>query len=171
MGESLKYSVRQIYDMHDSALRSFLGRMLPNEDDVRDIAQNVYVRVARIEDLTRLEPNPRAYIFQIAKNLVRDQYRRQKTRLSESQIQEWDDDLPSNSPSPEEMIDWRQRMDFIKESIHKLDPEVRKAFLLSRIRNLTYPEIAEEMGISSRTVRRHVAEALSLIQVKLEKKK
>lgn len=168
------HGLRQIYDNHDRPLRAFLSRLLPSEDEISDVAQEVYLRVLRLDSLSRLEPNPRAYILQIAKNLVRDRYRRQKVRGPETPIAGTDAggiEIISEAPSPEETLDWQQRVAHVKACIADMDADVRRAFLLSRIRNMTYPDIAAEMGISARTVRRYVAEALSFILARAETKK
>ncbi|HEY8352385.1 MAG TPA: RNA polymerase sigma factor [Sphingomonadales bacterium] len=167
VGEHPDTSLRHIYDRHDRALRSFLGRILPSADDVGDIAQDVYLRIARLDSLQRLEPNPRAYILQIAKNLVRDRYRRQQLRLVDSLQAAENAPSPVAPPSPEDILHWRQRLDEIKEQLRGLDPEVRRAFLMSRLRDMTYADIAAEMGVSARTVRRYVATAMAHIQAGL----
>lgn len=167
VGDHPDTSLRHIYDRHDRALRSFLRRILPSSDEVGDIAQDVYLRIARLDSLQRLEPNPRAYILQIAKNLVRDRYRRQQLRLVDSSHPVEEAPPLVTPPSPEDILDWRQRLDEIRLHLRTLDPEVRRAFLLSRLRDMTYADIAVEMGVSARTVRRYVALAMAHIQAGL----
>ncbi|MNO05359.1 putative RNA polymerase sigma factor FecI [compost metagenome] len=44
--------------------------------------------------------------------------------------------------------------------LESLKPKVRRAFLLAQCEGLTHKQIAEHMGISLRSVERHVADAL-----------
>ena len=52
----------------------------------------------------------------------------------------------------------------IRHAIERLPYETRRVFLLSREENLSYPEIAERLGISVNTVKYHIKQALSLLR-------
>ena len=53
-----------------------------------------------------------------------------------------------------------QLLEAIARMLEGLKPKVRRAFLLAQCEGLTYKQIAEQMGISLRSVERYVADAL-----------
>lgn len=57
----------------------------------------------------------------------------------------------------------RDRKELVKNAIELLPPKCKEAFILSRYNKLKYREIAEEMGISIKTVETHISKALTLL--------
>jgi len=47
--------------------------------------------------------------------------------------------------------------------------KVRRAFLLHRSKDLSYPEIAAEMGVSTSMVEKYIIQALKQIRAELKK--
>lgn len=100
---------------------------------------------------------PRAYLTTVARNLLINHVQ----RLSLEQA--WLDamaQLPEPlAPSPEQQL-------LVLESLHQVDamlnglpPKVREAFLLSQLDGLSYAQVAERLGVTSRTVKRYMAQA------------
>ncbi len=52
----------------------------------------------------------------------------------------------------------------IRQEIDKLPPKCREVFIMSKIRGMKYKEIAEELGISTKTIENHMTEALRSIR-------
>lgn len=56
----------------------------------------------------------------------------------------------------------------LNEAIHRLPDSYRQAFVMHRFKNMTYKEIAEELGVSSKTVDYRIQQALKLLTVELK---
>lgn len=56
----------------------------------------------------------------------------------------------------------------LDKAINKLPPEYREAFVLNRFDNLTYHEIAEQTGVSSKTIAYRISQALKILRVELK---
>ncbi|MCY1420386.1 putative RNA polymerase sigma factor FecI [compost metagenome] len=67
---------------------------------------------------------------------------------------------PADVPSPETRELLLELLESIARMLEGLRPKVRRAFLLAQCEGLTHKQIAEQMGISLRSVERHVADAL-----------
>ena len=63
-------------------------------------------------------------------------------------------------PSPETRELLLELLERIACLLDGLKPKVRTAFLLAQCEGLSHKQIAEQMGISLRSVERHVADAL-----------
>lgn len=162
----------EVIQEHETALKRFLRMRLANEPDREDIAQEVYVRLCRQEGLAeKLSFGPektRAYLFTIATNLIRDMARRGATRQVSQHDHLNEEECEDEMPSAEDRLQSRQELTRIKDLIGKLDPKCRRAFLFSRLDNMSYREIADEMEISVSMVEKHISRALARIRPRVE---
>ncbi|ARU29159.1 RNA polymerase sigma factor [Cellvibrio sp. PSBB006] len=162
-------SVEALYHCYRHSLLNYLAGILPGgRQDAAEILHETYVRLLRQEDLTRLQENPRAYIFAIATNLVRDSLRRRSSRMTDAHIDFDELEFPSDESTPTRALDWEDSLNRLKQSLLELPVITRQIFLLSRFDELTYPEIADALNISTRTVERHMSTAIKALQHSLE---
>lgn len=150
-------AVQTLYSHHHGWLNSWLRSRLGNAADAADLAQDTFVRLLQRSERLELKA-PRAFLRTIARGLVIDHWRREEierayletlARLPEAQ-----------APSAESRALVLELLESIARMLEGLRPKVRKAFLLAQCEGLTHKQIAEHMGISVRSVERHVADAL-----------
>ena len=150
---------------HEPALRRFLRARLANHPDYEDLVQEIYMRLARQtnldEKLSMGEAQTRSYLFSIATNLIRDRHRRKAIRRKAKWTLAAEEILKNPAPSPEDILISRQDLDAARKAILSLPANCRRAFVLSRFRNLSYRKIAEEMNISISMVEKHIMRALT----------
>jgi len=146
-----------LYDTQRGWLHSWLKRSLGCSQQAADLAQDTFVRL-----LVRNQPisarAPRALLAQIARGLVVDHWRRDA--LQRAYLQTLAQLPESHYPSPAVRHEAMQCLERIAQLLEGLKPAVRDAFLLYQLGGLTHTQIAEQLGVSSRTVERHVAKAL-----------
>lgn len=110
--------------------------------------------------------NPAAFLNQIVRNLLIDRSRRAAVRPSIVPLEvEGDFAIPPEQGQALELEQMRQRYHAI---IDGLPPRTREVFLLHRVDELGYREIAERLDISIRTVEWHVAQAIYRIGKELD---
>lgn len=162
--------VETLYRKYHSSLLSYLMRIVPGgrRQDANEILQETYLRLLKQDSLDHLEQNARAYIFTIATNLVCDSRRRRASRMQDLHIELDEISHASDEPSPPRVTDWGISAQRIKEALFELNPTTRKIFILSRFEQMTYPEIASALDISTRTVERHMSNAIRQLQKALE---
>jgi RNA polymerase sigma-70 factor (ECF subfamily) len=100
--------------------------------------------------------NFEAFMVRVAVNLARDDHRRQRRHAGS------DEELATIAdagPSPEEILDARQRLKAVHATLSRLNPRTRQILLMHRLDGLRYREIAERLGISESAVEKHVAKA------------
>ncbi|WP_193161482.1 RNA polymerase sigma factor [Microbulbifer hainanensis] len=160
--------VEKLYQSHRGALCNYVARMLPGgQQDVEVILQETYIRLLRLDNLQHLRDNPRAYIFTVATNLVRDSLRRYMRRRGDAHERFDEGEHESREPSPQGSVEWQQSLQQLKRALLQLKPLTRKIFLLSRFEEMTYPEVAAALSISTRSVERHMSTALKHLQSEL----
>lgn len=155
--QSAASSIDRLYAEHHGWLRGWLRRRLDNHGDAADLAQDTFVRVLRARSSGEIR-EPRQYLVTIARGLVVDLFRR---RAIERQYLDLLAALPEpQAPSPETRALVIETLMELDAMLSGLGPRVRQTFLLSQCDGLTYPEIAEKLGISLRSVNNYMARAM-----------
>lgn len=154
---SAQYAVKAFYSRHHGWLNTWLRARLGNAADAADLAQDTFVRL--LQRTERLELTaPRAFLRTIARGLVIDHWRREEI---ERAYLETIAHLPeAQTPCAEARALVLELLESIACMLEGLKPKVRQAFLLAQCEGLSHKQIAEQMGISLRSVERYVADAL-----------
>lgn len=158
-------SVEALYQQYQSSLLNYLIGLVPGgRQDATEILQETYIRLLRMDDIQRLQDNPKAYLFTVATNLVRDNLRKRQSRHTDAHIPFDEMDHHSDEDTPIRAANWEESVAMMKSALLNLKPVTRQVFLLSRFEEMTYPEIAEALNISTRTVERHMSKAITELQ-------
>jgi RNA polymerase sigma-70 factor (ECF subfamily) len=141
------------------ALRGRLRRILKAGQDVDDTLSEILARAWSTAEWGRVH-NGRAYLFNIARNLIIDRARRDKV-VSFEQIA--DVDLLQSQIMLEAQLHARSELRWLQEFLPELPAQCRKVFHMRRVQEKSMKEIAEELSLSVSTVEKHLAKALVLI--------
>ena len=148
--------VGELYRGHHSWLRGWLFKRLECHHQSADLAQDTFLRLLGRDTLNGLR-EPRAFLATVAKGLVVDHYRRLSLERA------WLDSLAAlpepEAPSAEARVLVLETLVEIDRMLDGLKPKVRSAFLLSQLDGLTYPQIAEQLGISLSSVQQYMTQA------------
>ena len=141
----------------------FASRMLRNDEDARDAAQDTMVKVLR--NLHRYDPN-RAFstwVFGIARNTCIDEHRRRRRRA-------WDEpgDVVDTQPSPLQEASQAQRAELLQEALDQLSPLYREVLVLYHFEHLKYSEIAEALETPIGTIMNRIFRARQKIRALYE---
>jgi RNA polymerase sigma-70 factor (ECF subfamily) len=140
---------------HEAALRSRLKRVLPKRADIDDLVAETMARAYATPDFLRIVAG-RAYLFQIARNLVIDEARRDKVVSFDLHA---DLEMIAGSSSGEAALEARDELRRLQAIIDTLPIQCRRAFILRRVYDKSVGEIAEEMGLAVSTVDKHISRA------------
>ena len=147
------------------SLERFLSSKLEDPADAADVAQEALLRLYRLQRPQELD-NPRAFLFQVASNLAVDQLRRRALHqrfLNKEKNQAFmGDSLDPNAAgaAPDQVLEAQQKLQQIYHAIETLPVNCRQAFLMHRNGNMSYTEIAREMGVSVSSVEKYILKAL-----------
>jgi RNA polymerase sigma factor (sigma-70 family) len=139
-------------------LLRYLARRVRRGTDARDVAQETYVRLLRLErkDLIR---EPLAYVYRLAANLIHELDLQKGT--DDARLSKWmrdrADDVPIAVDAEADAHTLRARID---EALLQLSPKCRAVLIFHRRDGMTYEEIGARLGISSGMVKKYLATAL-----------
>ena len=146
----------------------FLRKRTDNASDAADMTQDVFTQWLDYRDRAKVE-QPRAFLFQMARNLLRDHWRKQKVRHIVQPHHDNDAEPVSDEHhEPMAAAQRQQRLEQLKEVLAELSPRRREALMLHRFEGLSQAQIAERMGISLSMVEKHIAFALMHCKQRLD---
>ena len=134
-----------LYDEHAAALFRFLLRLTRNEAEVKDILQEIFIRLARSPDLLTNVRTPLTFLFRMAHRLVIDRVRRSETRDRYARLADDEQSTHGTSAVVNLDADWQRRK--LAESLAAIPSDQRAVILLKVWENLTFAEIAEALDI------------------------
>lgn len=162
--ETKEQVLERLFHEHGAALRKFLRGRTGSDDDLEDVVQDVFLRLAKMDDLDERmkagQGNSRAFIFTAANNLVVDLERRKAVRWKYKARHRDEASEQIQDVTPERMLSADRDLAMVKRVIMKLRPNCRRAFVLNRFENMSYPQVADTMGISVKQVEKLMSSAL-----------
>ena len=143
-------------------LCNFANKYLNDWDASEDAVQSSFLKIWNNWDTYINSSSQKSYIFRTTKNTVLDYLKKEDRKNKREKVyQELND-------SKEDILNEFVIKSEIMKSLDKLKPKVRKIFLLNKIEGLTYPEIAQYLQISERTVEDNMARAFKALREDLK---
>ena len=151
----------ELYSRYAADVYRFAHWLTGNPDDARDITSETFVRAWTAPEEPRME-TVKAYLFTIARNLHRKQWRHQ------SRLETLDETMPGRTAQPDEAAVNQDEYRRTMEAVHAL-PEVDRTVLLLRAEQaLSYEDIAAVTGLSVGAAKVKVFRARAKLAVLLQ---
>ena len=160
MAENRKSFVADVAARHGRQLRRYLAARLRNATDVADLAQEVFLRLLRVDRHDRIR-SPEAYLFTIASHVLHQHTLDRAMTLESVDVTDplVDQRLAAES-DPGVELDLRNRMHEIERALAQLAPNAQASFLLHCRDGWTLDEIGTRLGVSRSMVKKHIAKAV-----------
>lgn len=149
--------VATLYREQSPGLRRRLRARLRSGEEASDLLHEAFARLLGAQSLGPLR-QPEAFLNRIVRNLLIDRARRLATRAPHVPI-DGERDLATRAEQSD-AIEAEQMRQRYRQAVAALPDRMRQVFLLHRVDQLSYKEIAARLGISVRTVEWHIAEAI-----------
>lgn len=140
--------IERLYDEHAQALFAFLLNFTRDEDDTRDVLQEVFVKLARQPDLLRAARDERAFLIRLAHNAAIDLMRRRSTRARHHEQFGAEKISPFAAATDPDEAAFRTEL---STALGELPPDQRAVVHLKLWEGLTFEQIAEAMEIPLNT--------------------
>lgn len=152
--------VAAIANRYGQRLRRFLSARLRNGADVPDLAQEVFLRLLRVEHHEAIR-SPEAYLFTVASHVLHQHTLRQSAIPASIDITEMFTELRlMANDDPTTQVETQQRMEELERALAQLPPRVSTTLLLHRFAGFSIEEIGKQLGVARPTAKKYLAQAL-----------
>jgi RNA polymerase sigma-70 factor (ECF subfamily) len=164
---------QSLIEVHQARVIGTVAKMLGDDVDSEDIAQQVFIRVWK--SAARYQPTAKftTWLFKITRNLVFNELRRRKrhpvTPLQLEEEEHFFQPADCGSMSPDVSLLDSELNDTIQMAIDALPETQRMAIVLRRYEEMPYEEIAEVLGLSVPAVKSVLFRARAELRENLRK--
>jgi len=151
-----------LFERHHVALFNFSLQMLQNRAQAEDLVQETFLRMLRFADRFRGEGSVKAWMFNIARNLIYDVYRQQKRQAI---TEEEDlDGFEDQAVTPEIHAQIGQNQQLLVKAMTMLSETAREALWLGRFQFERYEELGQALGCTTGNARVRVHRAVKQLR-------
>jgi RNA polymerase sigma factor (sigma-70 family) len=159
MSASAPTSLAVAVEAHYDELKAFVLRKVGCPAMAADIVQDIWLRAAAAQPAEPVH-NPRAYLYRVAGNLAVDRLRAETAQGQHVRAGGVPESVPSPSPAADLVVQSRQEFGILRDAIGELPERCRTVFLLYRGHGLSMRQVAATLGISEKTVEKHIGKAM-----------
>jgi RNA polymerase sigma-70 factor (ECF subfamily) len=160
---------------HGRPVFQFLCRMLGNEDDANDLAQETFVRVYQHRASFKPGAKFTTWLYTIAANLARNHHRwlgrHPSTSLdaeSETTGESLGDVLPASDPPPDSAAVATERAAAVRSAVERLPADMREVIILCEWQDLSAAEAAAILDTTPKAVDNRLYRARNLLRDRLK---
>jgi RNA polymerase sigma-70 factor (family 1) len=154
-----KEQFKIIYDQYFESIRKYIYYRSGDQELSTDVAQETFVKVW--EKQFEYHPNKtKSLLYKIALEIFITNYRKQKNASTYLKYLK----LNFIEANDENDIEYQELKSQYEKTLARLPEKQRDVFLMSRLENLTYKEIAERLNIGVKAVEKRMGLALSVLK-------
>jgi len=169
-------ALNELMARHAERLSHYLLRLLQNETEAADVAEEAFVRVYLHRAKFRRGKKFSTWLYTIATNLARD-LQRQRARHPhvsldngpEGSLPNFKESLAEPLQGPLEALEGRERAEAVRLAVAALPEELRAPLILSVYEEQSHVEIAEILDCSAKAVEMRLYRARQQLRERLEK--
>ncbi|MFA5330555.1 MAG: sigma-70 family RNA polymerase sigma factor [Prolixibacteraceae bacterium] len=136
-----------------------------NEEIATDIAQDTFMRIWE-KQMTVDQKTAKGLLFKIAGDLYVSQYRREQVRFNFFNTFQPN----KNNNNPEDELNFQELQRAYEAALKSMPEKQRTVFLMNRIDELKYREIAEQLDLSVKAIEKRMSLALEHLKTHLKDK-
>lgn len=168
-------ALNDLMERHAAPVFHFLCRMVGNEDDANDLAQETFARVFRARASFRLNEKFSTWLFTIAANLARNHFRwraRHPNISLETAVddpeQSLENILPAKDAAPSEQILTAERAMAVRAEVSRLPEDLREALVLCEWEDRSVAETAAILETTPKAVESRLYRARKQLRERLQ---
>lgn len=158
---------RLLVEAHQARVIGTISKMLGNDAESEDLAQQVFIRVWKSAPRYRPTAKFTTWLFRITRNLVFNELRRKRHFVD--QTEEISEPTERAEKEPDQVLLEEELQLAIQDAINRLPESQRMAIILRRYEEMPYEEIAKVMGTTVPAVKSILFRARAELRQRLAK--
>ncbi len=164
-----KNEFRQLFDQWFNPLCNYAYSLVQNHVLAKDIVQEVFIQIWEKREQIKDDIDLKPYLFKSTYNKTIEKFRQKKLRQKLAKENLIKIENAEKETQDFELVSANYLLkEKLNNSIRQLPPKCQEVFLMSRKNGLTYDEIANDLGISKKTVENHMMKALDFLRKNLK---
>ena len=168
-----KNDFESLYKELQPRLYAYCRKFINNPEAARDLVQDAFIKLWEDVDVSAIHTSVSAYMQKTVHNLCLQYLRSQQIHqrfqnYAAFKLKEAELNFFSSDHGTYTSIFLKDMEDIVNKCIENLPPQSRRIFEMSRKQGLSYAEIADNIGISTRTVENHVYRILTIMKIELQ---
>lgn len=153
---------REVFDDYYEYVRNYLYYLSGDIELSEDLVQDVFMKLWEKQKSVKRD-SIKPFLFTIARNLYFNTYKRKQIdlRFMNSLV------IQSDTDSPESLLEQKEFDQKLQNALSNLPEKCRTYYLMSRIDEMKYAEIAEAFDISIKAVEKQISKAMRLLEEQL----
>lgn len=155
----------EIYNRYKGVLYLHAYRMIQDKEEAKDVVQELFAAVWANRENLVIKTTLSAYLYGATRNRILDVIAHHKI------VSKYTDSLQNFLDNGETVTDNQVRekelRNIIETEISLMPPKMRLVFELSRQQDLSHKEIANQLNISDKTVKKQVGKAIKILRLKI----
>ena len=133
-------------------------RFVGTYDEAEDLTQEIFLKVFRSLGTFDRRANFQTWLISVSRNFCIDRYRsgRRDREVFAREVDATTVQAEAPGLSPHARVELQDRVALLREALRGLSPALRTAVLLRDIHELSYQEIADQLGIAEGTVKSRI---------------
>lgn len=156
----------EVYRRYKGVLFLHARRILGNDEEGKDVLQELFTTLWTRRSSIDLKTNLSAYLYASVRNRVFDIIAHRK--VEQKYIASLASFIEKGEYVTDQQLLAEELRELIEREIAALPPKMREVFELSRKEELSHKEIADQLHISDKTVKKQVNNALHILREKLD---
>jgi RNA polymerase sigma-70 factor (family 1) len=149
---------RKYYDR----LCNYANSLLKEEDEAEEVVQTVFLSIWEKRSELEITLSLKSYLYRAVHNHCLNRFKHAAVRESHRDYTQHF--LPQSYESVTEVIHANELEERIEAAVSSLPEQCQLAFRMSRFEELKYQEIADQLGISIKTVENQIGKALKILR-------
>jgi RNA polymerase sigma-70 factor (family 1) len=150
---------REIFQLWYKPIRNFIYYRCGDADVAEDITQDTFAKLWELRSKIQ-KSTVKAYLYKIAQNTTINHLKRQQLHFRYKKAPGNDRDFDT----PEKLAEMHQYEEKLQQVIAMLPEGGREVFLMNRLEDLTYNEIAERLGLSVKAIEKRMSKVLQILR-------
>jgi RNA polymerase sigma-70 factor (ECF subfamily) len=154
----------KLFKDHYKALHIYVNTMIRDDEMAEEIVQNMFMRFWEKRELLNIDLSVKAYLYKCVHNDTLNylKHEKVKARYQEHAAFSLNYSEPASHKAELNELEWK-----LQEALKDLPEQCRTIFQMSRFEELKYREIAEQLGLSIKTIENQMGKALRILRLKL----